>query len=619
MHSDQQQLPAKNNLEPMYLVDRPASQKPPQENRTGGTAASKRVFMGVLWSCLAAIIALWVWRHSFHVSALRIYRPDECRNVCATWFLATGQGIASETPVSLFYLPLVWLSRETTHSVELYASARFLSSILLWLNVFLLAVATGQKVISRGGVVALAGAATLVPLWDFGFEIRPENLVLAGLLLMWCVLRVRPQGLQSYFIGGAAAMALQFVDIRSLAYSLPISLAACAFPHAGQKILRWKLPVAWLIGAATAALFVRIGFGASGLWDVYLRNWHNSLGLAGEQADGHWPFVVHLVFQTPLLLALIAAALVALALDLRTRGRTALSWDSTLPEGLLCGLAFFVFAVNPAPSPYQYLYLVAFAFLLAARFVSNLWHKVTALDVALPLVCGIVLFAYFVPFVVAVKERNLNLTNLRQEGLMQLAEQMTAPGKDFVYDEAGLVPTRRSAQYELAVWNQNISAADQIRSLRDIFAVQPPSVIIVGNSFDNISKDDYDFIHGHYVPLAEDFWALGKILPIGGGAFEVIHPGRYQITSADASNIRGTYVSPKNLMETSEPQAKFPPLIGTLDGIAFDGKPVELAAGNHEFKCASGTHPAVAWLGPHLDRIQRMSPGDRHELFVKGF
>lgn len=599
----------------MDLVEPTANQKTPQHN-AGATAPSKRVVTVVLWSCLAAMVCLWVCLHSIHVSAVRIYRADECRNVCATWFLGTGQGIASGTPVSLFYVLLMWLSRGAAHSVELYVSARFFCTILLWLNVVLLTAASGQKVFSRGGVVALAGAATLVPLWDFGFEIRPDNLILAGLLLMWCVLRVRPEGLQSYFIAGALAMALQFVDVQSLFYSLPVSLAACAFPQSGQKISRWKAPVIWLVGAAAAALIVRIVYGATGLWEVYVHNWLNSFARVEEEASGRWPFVVHLIFQTPLLLALAVGALAALAMDLRSRGRTAVSWDGELPDGLLFILAFLVYVLNPTPPPYQFLYLVAFAFPLAARFVSKLWNKIPARDMALPLICGLVLFGHFVPFILAI-QRNLSVTNYRQEGLMQLAEQMTAPGKDFVYDEAGLVPTRRSAQYEMAVWNQITPAADQIRSLRDVFASQPPSVIVAGSSFDELSKNDYDFIRAHYVPIADDIWTLGKTLPPGGGTFEAIHPGRYQITSAEASNIRGTYPPPKNLMESMAPVPKFPPLTGTLDGAAFDGKPVQLEVGNHQFDCASATRPAVAWLGPQIDRIPRLNPGDRHDLFVK--
>ena len=599
----------------MDLREPAANQKTPQHN-AGASAPSKRVLAVVLWSCLAAAVCLWVCLHSIHVSAVRIYRADECRNVCAAWFLGTGQGIASGTPVSLFYLPLMWLFRGVAHSVDLYVSARFFCTILLWLNVVLLTAASGQKIFSRGGVVALVGAATLVPLWDFGFEIRPDNLILAGLLLMWCVLRVRPEGLQSYFIAGALAMALQFVDVQTLLYSLPISLAACAFPQSGKKISRWKAPVIWLIGAAIAALIVRIVYGAAGLWEVYVHNWLNSFARVEEEASGRWPFVVHLVFQTPLLLALAVGALVALAIDLRSRGRTALSWDGELPEGLLFVLAFLVYVLNPTPPPYQFLYLVAFAFPLAARFVSSLWNKIPARDVALPQICGLLLFGHFVPFILVI-QRSLSMTNFRQEGLMQLAEQMTAPGKDFVYDEAGLVPTRRSAQYQIPMADWNTPAANQFRSLRDLFAAQPPSVIVVGSGFDELSKDDYDFIRGHYVPIADDIWTLGKILPAGGGAFEIIHPGRYQITSAEASNIRGTFPAPKNLIESMTPAPKFPPLTGTLNGAPFDGKPVQLELGSHQFACVSGTRPAVAWLGPQLDRIERLSPADRHDLFVK--
>lgn len=577
---------------------------------------SKRFVTAVLWGCFAVVIAGFVCEYSIHLAGARIYRQDECRNVCAAYFLATGQGTTSGTPVSLFLLPLMWLARGATHSVDLYASARFFSTELFWLNVVLLSVAAAGKLFSRKGVVALAGAATLAPLWDFGFEIRPENLILAGLLLMWCLLRVRPEGLQSYFVAGLLAAAIQFVHINSLAYSLPISLAAIIFPPTGLRGARGKLALAWVAGAAVAFLLVRIGYGAAGLWSVYVRNWHHSLSVTDEGAVDWWRFPIRLAVQTPLVLAIAAAALASLIADARRRGTEAFSWDGVMPEGMLLALAVAVLALNRTRSPHELLYPVAFAFLLAARYLSMLWKGIAAQPATFGLIAAVVVFGHLVPFELAAR-RHLDATNYHQERLINLAEQMTEPGKDLVYDSVGMVPTRRSAEYELFFQERN--NGNSKASLSELLRARLPAVIIADSRFDQLSEADKEFIRQRYVAIAGDFWTLGKMLPEGGGDFEVLQAGRYHITSAEASNLLGTYPRPENLAESLAPEPKFPPLSGTLDGVPLSGKPVELAAGKHHLECAADTAVAIVWLGPKLDSIDRITGGERRQLFATSY
>ncbi len=149
--------------------------------------------------------------------------------------IATGQTKAFYAEAGLFQTGVLgWLARGATQSVDIFVPARFVMLELFWLNVVLLALATGERLLSRRGLIALVGAATLAPLWDFGFEIRPDNLLLCGVLLMWCVVRVRPKGLQPFFIAGALAVGLQFVAFEAAAFTLPISAAILALPPTGS-------------------------------------------------------------------------------------------------------------------------------------------------------------------------------------------------------------------------------------------------------------------------------------------------------------------------------------------------------------------------------------------------
>lgn len=583
-------------------------------------AVPKRLVTAILWGCIAVVIATFVCEYSIHLAGMRIYHEDECRSVCAAHFLAMGQGAASGTPVSLFLLPLMWLGRGATNSAELFVSARFFATELFWLNVVLLTVAAGGKLLSRQSVIAFAGAATLAPLWDFGFEIRPDNLVLTGLLLMWCVLRVRPEGAQSYFIAGALASGLQFVDVKSLGYTLPLSFVAMAFPEPGHKTARGKLAFAWLAGVLVAVLSVRIGYGATGLWDIYIRNWNNALSVTDEKLLGWWPLLARLLVQIPLLLAVAVAGLATLAGEVRKRGKGAFSWNGIAPEALLFVLALALFFLNPNHAPCELLYLATFAFLLGARYTARLWKEMVIEPAAFGLIASVVLFGHLIPFDAAAK-RHLNLTNYHQENLINLAEQMTAGGMDVVYDNVGMVPMRRSAEYESFFQRQNMDGglSGSKTSLSGLFASHLPVVIIADRHFDELPAADTEFVREWYVPITGDFWTLGKLSSSGGGDFKILHAGRYQVTSAEASNILGTYAKPEGLMESVAPVQRFPPLAGTLDGVPLDGKPVELTAGAHHLDCPAGTQAAIVWLGPHLDGINRMSGGNRARLFVNWY
>src|SRR6478752_10435060 len=125
-------------------------------------------------TCLLIVaLAALVW-FSHHLAGIRIYQVDECENVCVAKILAAGQQSSSYVFLSLLHFPLAWISRGATHAIDLFVAGRFLMLEIFWLNIVLIALATGQKLFSSGGLVALLGAATLAPLWDYGFEIRHD-------------------------------------------------------------------------------------------------------------------------------------------------------------------------------------------------------------------------------------------------------------------------------------------------------------------------------------------------------------------------------------------------------------------------------------------------------------
>ena len=161
--------------------------------------------------------------------------------------------------------------------------------------------------------------------------------------------------------------------------------------------------------------------------------------------------------QTPLLLALVAAASVALAVGVGKRGKAALTWDGSLPEALLWALLWRALLINPAPYPYNLLHLVPYAFLFAFRYASGLSRELSARPALLTLAGAILVFTHLAPFGVATR-RHLDWPNTRQETLMRLAESLTDPEKDPVYDGVGMVPTRPRIHYWWFLHSLNIQS-----------------------------------------------------------------------------------------------------------------------------------------------------------------
>jgi hypothetical protein len=541
------------------------------------------------------------WYSSF-LAANRIYQVDECQNIYMARVLATGQSSEFFTNASLFLLgPLSWLTRSLKQSENIFTAGRVLFLGIFWLNLFLVALIAGKRLRSTEGMIALAGAATLAPLWDYGFEIRHDNLILTGILLIWLLVRVRPMGVPSYLGAGAITVALLFIAVKSLVYVLPLALAVLVFPPPGHGRSRLQLALAWLGGGILGLLAIRVSYGTGGGWDIYLSVFHGvakfSAGADGSARFAPWYTLSRLPSQMPLVSALSIAALIAVLVELVRRRRAALTWNGTLPEVLLATGALVGLFLNPSPFTYNVLHLVPYLFLLVFNYGRTLWQELQSKPTLWPALASIVLLGHLIPFWLSVR-RHSDYRNYRQTAFMRLAEDLTRPGADAVYDGIGMVPTRRSIHFNWYLHSLNIRSFlnGSTPKVCEMLAAQPAAVLIRSYRSDWLSKEDQDYIESKYVSLADDFWVLGKLLPAGGGDVEIVHPGRYCIEALKNSTNSAC----------------------SVDGIASADQPVELKAGVHHIKSSSNQELKVYWVGPKLDRVE-IGAGDRHKLFVNGY
>jgi hypothetical protein len=542
------------------------------------------------------------WYSAF-LAANRIYQVDECQNLYMARVLATGQSLEFFTNASLFLLgPLSWLTRTLNQSENIFALSRMLFLGIFWLNLFLVALIAGKRVRSMEGLIALAGVATLAPLWDYGFEVRHDNLVLTGVLLIWWLVRVHPMGLRSYLGAGAITVVSLFIAVKAVVYVLPLAMAVLVFPPPGHGRSRLQLALAWLGGAILALLAIRLCYGTGGKWGIYLSVFHGvakySTGAEGSVRFGPWYVLSRLPGQIPLVLALSFAAIFAAVLECIRRGRAALTWNGNVPEVLLVAGAMAGLLLNPTPFTYNVLHLVPYLFLLVFSYGKILWHDLQSRPTLWPVVGSIIVLGHLVPFELSVR-RHANYPNYRQTAFMRLAEDLTDPGTDAVYDGIGMVPTRGSIHFNWYLHSLNIRSflSGSAPKVHEMLAARPAAVLIQSYRTDWLAKEDRDFIQSRYVPLADDFWVLGKELPAGGGEIEIIHPGRYCIAPVDSSG----------------------GAICSVDGTPPADKPVELARGIHRIETASNQKVKVLWVGPRLGQVPTIGPGDHRALFVNGY
>lgn len=554
------------------------------------------------WTFAFVLVTLVAWASL--LAWTRIYQVDEAQNLYMTRVLATGQSKVFFTNALLWMIgPLSWAARGVADSAAYFQVGRTIFLGVFLLNIVLLALNTGVRLRSTVGMAALLGAATLAPLWDYGFEIRHDNLILTGLLLLWWLGRTRPRGLRSFVLIGFLSVAMVFMAFKAFAYVAPLSLAFLVFPPPGHGPRRLPLALGWLGGALAAVVCVGVAYGTSGTWGVFVAGFQGGLGATeGGARFGPWITLGRLLDQTPLLLGASMGALIALGLQMSREGRNALTWEGSWPEAFLLFGALFILLINPTPFPYNLVNLVPFAFLLSFRFACPLLLKAELPVSGWALLLAVLAFTHAMPFVKATW-RHGDWPNSRQELLMRTAEAMTDPKQDRVYDAIGMVPMRQSIGYHWYLHSLNIQAfyRGERPSLARMLTDHPPSALIASYRTDWLPESDHQFIASRYVPLADDFWVLGQVLPVGGGTYTVVHPGRYRILGIE----KGQGVGPLKSVN--------------LDGKTPATNPVFLGLGPHQVSTPPNIQPVVVWVGPNLPDIPQLGPGNRQRLFVNWY
>lgn len=403
---------------------------------------------------------------SEHLALNRNFAADELENVFVARLLATGKLADYGRTASVIHQgPMRWIAENLDRSATMLQTTRLLFFPLFWINLMLIVRCAGIPLRSPRGLVALFLAGTLAPLWDFGYEIRPETPLLTVILLAWSFGRALI-GKRSLFVVGLCCVIAQFFAPYAFVYTVPIALFALAAEK--ERIGR---------ALATFAVGVAGGIGIAALLRVDLLTW-----IAEPQRFSAWPTLGRLIIHTPVLLLLTGYAVVyAFKRD-----------QSLVPEVVFLAIAIIALFVNPAP--HRLVLVVPQLAILCLRLAPlvevRIWRTLLAL------------FVVHVAWWLIATMRHGDKTNARQVELMTTAEDMTDPNADHVL--AGtLVPSR---------W----------LPLRPISEVRTP--VIIRDAGVRYSPADEQFIRQHYIALSDDFLVAGGVVR---DHFDCVIPGRY--------------------------------------------------------------------------------------------
>jgi hypothetical protein len=557
----------------------------------------------IRWVIIGTLAVLFLY--SLHLAAHRIIQVDEAQNLYMAKIIGSGQTDTYFVNPSLFLLgPLAWIADSATSAKDAFLSGRLLFAGVFWLNIFLLVKCTGISLRTKEGLLVALAAATLAPLWDYGFEIRHDNLLLTGLLLIWYLARYRGDKTSAYFAIGLLNAILQFLAVKALVYTLPISAYLLVCRGVAEPTTLVKAFVAWFAGIVLGGLVCLLVYFSLGLPVALLGN----INIAAATQVTHsnatfYPFdtLSRLLFQTPLLIAVANAALLISAMAAIRKPKAIFEQHSLMPEAVLLTIAIGALFINPTPFPYNLVNVVPFAFLLAYRLVRPILPVVSTNRPLLVLAASVFAFSHVVPFLHATL-RHLNWNNWRQMRLIEAAEAMTDPTSDPVYDAAGLVLTRHSIDRAWYLHSLNMKQMfdGKQSSVAAMLAKNPAAVLMPNYRFDWLPESDWQFIRENYLPLADDFWVLGTQSPPGGGDFHTLRSGRYQVFPANGK----WQQSPPDL---------------AVDGEQVHSDILMLPAGTHTIKTAKDVPVTIIWLGPKLNGLPTISAGNHRTFFANWY
>jgi len=540
---------------------------------------------------------------SFYLGVNRIFQVDEVYFPFAARLLATGKAHMYGLSADVFLTgPLTWLAGSDRSAADILVWFRMPFVALMWVNVLLLVKGARFRLRSREGLGALLLAATLAPMWDYGFEIRHDVLLLTGILGMWCLVRQERLPLAARFgLLGFLAAFLQFIAFKSFVFSLPL-LVILGLAARSRPRRTWPgLILALACGLALGYLAGRGLYVLNGGWSIFSMDQSAAVNSSlGVERTSPWPTLTRLLGEAPLLAFAGLTALLAPFLREGAFLEALLDGREGTAEWIFALAALAALLVNPTPFPYNLILLVPPFFILVMTFRQPFREALAGLAPETGrILVAFLLLLHGLPWAYSTV-RHLGMDNDDQRRLIRLAEAMTEPSLDRVFDGAGLVSTRDPIGINWLVHTFTVAnySNGTWPSVRTSLAAHPTPVILNSYRVAMLSGEDRKYIKDHYLNLDPNFMVLGGVLEAGPAPWTSLAAGRYHLDLVPPDRDRKA------------------PLV--LDGKGVQEGVQTLGKGEHQFQVPAGCRLQVVWLGPNLSEIPRIEPS-RRPLFVNWY
>jgi hypothetical protein len=536
-----------------------------------------------LWTCLGLLLLMVLVYISWQLGQDRIIQVDEAQNAMQARLFATGKlrEFMFAAPFMLLG-PMTWIARAAKSSAELFHDLRFLFTLLFWANLLLMTKAAGVHLRSFPGLVVLLFAATLAPMWDYGFEIRHDNLLLTCVLGLWLLVRPRQDQQRPWMAvwPGMLAAFSHFIAFKAFCFWIPLLLLHLWWTFATRRDV---LRVAGWLGLGLA-----VGFGFA--WGLQLfagiaeMGKHNYQGLA--QVSMHtdrfapWATLDRMRYQAPLAAAAGLALLARPFFRVRQEGWSFFLRDlGIVPEWAFLCLCTLVLLVNPTPFPYNLVLLVPAIFIGAARAGMKLAPALASWRYAWILAPALVGF-HVLPWLYS-NARHFRMTNWRQVEVMRMAESLTDPARQRVFDGSGLIPFRDPVSRDWLLHTFTIQGFwnGSVKPLRQQLAQVETPVILTSYRTSWLPEEDWAFLRAHFRPLAGDFAVLGFIRQDKAFTWEALATGRYALV----------------LLPSGQGGEAW------MDGQSLHPGIVHLAKGPHDFRFQACQGARLTWVGPYRE------------------
>jgi hypothetical protein len=527
---------------------------------------------------LIAIAAAWAGWLAHH----RVIQIDEIQTLHMSWLLGredAGEYFNSAEP---YMLSLAALSRATDDPFRFLQRARLAFAAAL-LGVFLLLLRGIRPDLAGAGPLAAAVLVVSVPVfWDYGPEVRHDNVVLFGLALMMALLLgpAGPPGQAALLASGAAAVGVQLSSHKAVLFLAPVLLGFLV-----RSDRRWRAAALLAAGAAAGAAAALGLYAATGTLPAFLQAWRFFFDTIGQDflpiyLETFWlPFVLYhpwLLATTAAFAILYGLPAARAALGRRLDDRSARDLCILLP---LLGCAVFV-AANPTLFPYNFVFPALFMLFACARVCGGWWDRLPGRRAWLVL---LVLALHVAPGLYRI-QRHRHYTNEYQRRVMEWAHRVTGPD-DCVFDGAGLALYRTGPGFYWYLHSLNMNRYFEHRLERVPAMLErcPCPILILNYRWMWLPGSELRWIMERYVQVNKVFWVMGR-------RWDVPAAGIYPFTVHKAGHYRV-------LVEGAGAAA---PVL--LDGTPAGEAPRFLASGDHALRLdGPAERLQVLWAGRDAD------------------